>query len=80
MLFVAVGLTSQCGKKASSHNKGRSVSGSWWREMRRTPFSLMLDKIPGQQRKVPREMRLRMGKEEAEQYGRGRLELQVVGQ
>jgi hypothetical protein len=41
----------------------------------------MLDKIPGQQlRKVPREMRLQMGEEEAEQYGRGRLELQVVGQ
>ena len=27
----------------------------------------MLDKISGQQRKVPREVRLRMGKEEAEQ-------------
>ena len=40
----------------------------------------MLDKISGQQRKVPRKMWLRMGKEEAGQYGRGRLELEVVGQ
>ena len=48
--------------------------------MRRTPFSLMLDKIPGQQRKVPRKNLLRMGKEEARSYERGRLDLQVVGQ
>ena len=77
-MLVAVGSLRNAARKLQVTIKDdRSVVRE---KMRRTPFSLMLDKIPGQQRKVPRKNWLRMGKEEASQYGRGRLELQVVGQ
>jgi hypothetical protein len=52
MLLVAVGSLRNAARKLQVTIKDdRSVVRV---KMRRTPFSLMLDKISGQQRKVPR--------------------------